>query len=131
MHKGKQVSDKWKNQGGLTCIYVLNMKDQAEMYLPTTEAIANFVVDVGYGKDVRMLMIRDKKKACIKTNPPARPESAQGQLEDWKMELSIYYWVSKEYTEHKAKVFVVILGQCSHSLWRSWKDERVQFFGGR
>ena len=94
---------------------MLNTKDQAEMFLRTTEGIANFV-DVGYGRDVRMLMIRGRKKTCTKTNPPARTESTQGQLEDWKTELSIYYRVSKEYTEHKAKVFVVILGQRSHSL---------------
>jgi hypothetical protein len=50
---GEQVLGKEEKLGEL--VYKFNTKDQADMYLRTTEAIANFV-GVEYGRDIRMLV---------------------------------------------------------------------------
>jgi hypothetical protein len=50
---GEQVIGKEEKLGEL--VYKFNTKDQADMYLRTTEAIADFV-GVEYGRDTRMLV---------------------------------------------------------------------------
>jgi hypothetical protein len=50
---GEQVLGKEEKLGEL--VYKFNTKDQADMYLRTTEVIADFV-GVEYGRDMRMLV---------------------------------------------------------------------------
>ena len=113
---GGQVLGKVNNLGEL--IYKFNTKDQADMYLRTTEAIADYV-GVEYGRDMRMLVKKSKDKVFTEPLPPRTAEGtattvpAPGKLEKYRTELMIYHKDQKEYTEQKAKVFVVILGQCS------------------
>ncbi len=85
------------------------------MYLRTTEAIADHV-GVEYSRDMRMLVKKGTKKTFTKPSRPKGKESSAGDLEEYKMDLTIHHKAKKEYTDHKSKVFVVILGQCSHQV---------------
>lgn len=111
---GGQVLGKEIELGNL--IYKFNTKDQADMYLRTTEAIADFV-GVEYGRDMRMLVKKSNEKIFTEPLPPRAATDttvpAPGRLEKYRTELMIYHKDLKTYTEQKAKVFVVILGQCS------------------
>jgi len=86
------------------------------MYLRTAEAIADFV-GVEYGRVIRMLVKKSNEKIFTEPLPPRAATdttvSAPGRLEKYRTELMIYHKDMKAYTEQKAKVFVVILGQCS------------------
>jgi hypothetical protein len=59
---GEQVLGKEEKLREL--VYKFNTKDQADMYLCTTEAIADFV-GVEYGRDMRMLVKHGKEKIFI------------------------------------------------------------------
>jgi hypothetical protein len=56
---GEQVLGKEEKLGEL--VYKFNTKDQADMYICTTEAVANFV-GVEYGRDMRMLVKHGTEK---------------------------------------------------------------------
>ena len=108
-HNGGQVLGNAPELGQL--IYKFNTKDQADMYLCTTEAIADFV-GVECGRDMRMLVKRSTEKTFTEPLPPRQVTEttvpAPGRLEKYRTELMIYHKEKKEYTEQKAKVFVVI-----------------------
>jgi hypothetical protein len=50
----------------------LNTKDQGDMYLHTTVAIADFV-GVEYGRDMRMLVKHSTEKTLTKPTPRTHP----------------------------------------------------------
>jgi hypothetical protein len=110
---GKRVLGKLEELGGL--VYKFNSKDQADLYLRTTEAIADYV-GVEYGRNMRMLVKHGTETTFTKPRAPRKEDSTPGLLEEFKTELSIYHRDTKEYKEQKAKVFVIILGQCTPSL---------------
>jgi hypothetical protein len=111
---GKRVLGKLEELGGL--VYKFNSKDQADLYLRTTEAIADYV-GVEYGRNMRMLVKYGNEATFTKpTAPRQTKDSAPGLLEEYKTELGIYHKKMDEYKEQKAKVFVIILGQCTPSL---------------
>jgi len=111
---GGQVYGKEIELGNL--IYKFNAKDQADMCLRTAEAIADFV-GVECGRDMRMLAKKSNEKIFTEPLPPRAVTDtmvpAPGRLEKHRTELMIYHKEMKACTEQKAKVFVVILGQCS------------------
>jgi len=111
---GRQVLGKEVELGNL--IYKFNAKDQADMCLRTTEAIADFV-NVEYGRDMRMLVKKSNEKIFNEPLPPRAATDmtvpAPGRLEKHCTELIIYHKEMKACTEQMEKVFAVILGQCS------------------
>ena len=96
-------------------VYESDTKDQADLYRRTTDAIADYV-GVEYSKDMRMLIKRGVEKSFNEPQIPEEQDPSPESLEKYKAELNIYYRAKKEYTDHKSKVFVIILGQCSHEL---------------
>jgi len=86
------------------------------MCLRTADAIADFV-GVECGRDMRMLVKKSNEKIFTEPWPPRAATDmtvpAPGRLEKCRTELTIYHKDMKAYTEQNAKVFVVILGQCS------------------
>ena len=83
------------------------------MYLRTTEAIADYV-GTEYGKAMRMLVKYGEGKDFTEPDPPtAEAVKAPGLLEKYRTDLTIYRKEQREYEEQKAKVFVVLLNQCS------------------
>jgi hypothetical protein len=96
-------------------VYKSHTKDQADMYLRTTEAIADYV-GVEYSRDMRMLVKKGTTKTFTKPIPPKGSSPPAAELEEYKIDSAIHRKAVKEYNDHKAKVFVVILGQCSPQL---------------
>jgi hypothetical protein len=108
---GKLILGKTKELGEL--VYKTNTKDQADMYLRTTEAIADYV-GVEYGRDMRMLVKRSNEVIFTEPEDPATRSGGTGvSMEKYKAELNLYHKESKQYKENKSKVFVIILGQCT------------------
>jgi Zinc knuckle len=106
---GKLILGKTKELGEL--VYKTNTKDQADMYLRTTEAIADYV-GVEYGRDMRMLVKRSNEVIFKEPEDPATGKPGIS-MEKYKAELSLYHKENKLYKENKSKVFVIILGQCT------------------
>jgi len=81
-------------------IYKFNTKDQADMYLQTTEAIADFV-GVEYGRDMRMLAKTSNEKIFTEPLPPRAATDttvlAPGRLEKYCTKLMIYHKDIKAY----------------------------------
>jgi hypothetical protein len=96
-------------------VYKFNTKDQSDMYLRTTEAIANFV-GVEYSKDMRMLVKHGTEKIFTEPRIPRSKDATPGLMEKYKTELGLFHRDKKEFRDNKAKVFVIILGQCTHNV---------------
>ena len=92
-------------------VYLYGTKNQGNVYLKTTEAIAEYV-GREYNKAMRILVKN------LKESTPVEPKQPSGKISDVEMkkyekELSRYYTKYDEYVEYKAKVFVIIKGQCT------------------
>jgi hypothetical protein len=85
---GEQVFGKEEKLGEL--VYKFNTEDQADMYLRTTEAIANFV-DVEYGRDMRMLVKHGTEKTFAKPRISRSKDATPGLMEKYKTELGIFH----------------------------------------
>jgi hypothetical protein len=110
---GEQVLGSEEKLGEL--VYKFNTKDQTDMYLRTTEAIADFV-GVEYGRDMRMLVKHGTEKTFTKPRIPRSKDTTPGLMEKYETELKIFHREKKEFQDDKAKVFVIILGQCIHNV---------------
>jgi hypothetical protein len=110
---GEQVLGKEEKLGEL--VYKFNTKDQADMYLCTTKAIADFV-GVEYGRDMRMLVKHSTEKTFTEPSMPRSKDATPGLMEKYKTELWIFHREKKAFQDNKAKVFVIILGQCTHNV---------------
>jgi hypothetical protein len=106
---GKLILGKTRELGEL--VYKTNTKDQADMYLRTTDAIADYV-GVEYGRDMRMLVKRSKEMIFTEPKDPATGKAGIS-MEKYKAELNLYHKDKKLYNENKSKVFIIILGQCT------------------
>jgi hypothetical protein len=124
--KGKLVLGKLEELGEL--VYKVNTKDQADMYIRTTEAIGDYVA-VEYGWNMRLLVNQGKEAEFTKPKAPtavmtraAMKEEGVGLVDSVKMaeykkaELDLYHKDMREYQSNKEKVFVVILGQCTKGM---------------
>ena len=98
---GKHSHGKIEELGQL--VYKSNTKDSADIYIRTTEAVADYT-GKEYSRDMHML-VKNQSKA------PRKEDPMHGLLEKYKTELGIYHKDQKEYKDNKSKVFVVILGQ--------------------
>jgi hypothetical protein len=102
---GEQVLGKEEKLGGL--VYKFNIKDQADMYLRTTEAIINFV-GVEYGGDMRMMVKHGTEKTFTEPRIPRSEDTTPKLMEKYKTELRIFHREKKDYQDDKAKAFVII-----------------------
>jgi hypothetical protein len=112
-------------------IYKIGTNDQADLFIRTTEAIAEYV-GKEYGYELRILVKHRKEpsftkpayptdKAAVITRAAAKEAQAPAEtseresalMAEYKAELGIYHTKLEKYNENKAKVFVIILGQCS------------------
>jgi hypothetical protein len=133
-HAGRQVLGKTEELGEF--VYKIGCNDQADAFIRTTEAIAEYV-GVNYGWKMRMLVknrretvftkptmptaakVTTRSQAGTETKVPGSVSSAQ--MADYKAELDNYHRDTREYQDNKAKVFVVILGQCTVAVL-SWLE---------
>ena len=97
-------------------VYIIGSLFQADFYTNTTKAIANYV-GKEYGRDMRTLVSHLTENTFTKPMQ-STPESGQAtasqmEVEEWKTKLNRYYKQQDTYKENKAKVFIVIKGQCT------------------
>jgi Zinc knuckle len=96
-------------------VYKFNTRDQADMYLRTTQKIAQFV-GVQYGREMKMLVKRGFEPAFTE---PSEEDPITGQkwkgtaMERYKSELAEYQRSMRVYKKNKGMVFSIILGQCT------------------
>jgi hypothetical protein len=99
-------------------IYVVNTRNQAEKYLRTTEKIAQYA-GLHVSKEMRILVLHGESKIAI-TKPEAPKkadaEKQPGRMEEYKVELSAYQRKIEKVDDDKAKLFVIILGQCTEKV---------------
>jgi hypothetical protein len=117
---GEQVLGKEEKFGEL--VYKFNTKDQADMYLHTTEAIADFV-GVEYGRDTRMLVKHGTEKTFTGPRIPRSDDTTPGLMEKYMTKLRIFHRDKKEFQDNKAKVFVIILQHCTHNVKSKLENE--------
>jgi hypothetical protein len=92
------------------------------MHLRTMEAITNFV-GVEYGRDIRMLVKHSTDKTFTEPTMPRSKDTTPGLMEKYKTQLRIFHRDKKEFQDNKAKVFVIILGQCTHNVKSKLENE--------
>ena len=94
-------------------VFKVNTGNQAEAYIKAIEHIGEYV-GLHYSKELQTL-VEDQEEATF-TEPKAprkETEAAYGALEKYKAELLTYHKEKREYKDNKAKVFVIIFGQCT------------------
>ena len=133
---GRQVLGKIEELGDL--VYKIGCENQADMFIRTTEGIADYV-GVNYGWDLRMLVknrvepiftrpvhpteaqVTTRSQAAKAAGEAAEIVVSSADMAEFKAELDNYHRDTRRYREDKAKVLVVILGQCSVAV-RSWLE---------
>jgi hypothetical protein len=94
-------------------VYVLGEKHQADKYIKTTEAIAEYV-GREYSKDMKLL-VKGTENAPEEPPEPAKSKKEENpyEVEKYKMNYTRYMKRNDLYQENKAKVFLIIKGQCT------------------
>jgi hypothetical protein len=92
------------------------------MYLRTTEVIAD-CVGVEYGRYMRMLVKHGTEKTFTGPRIPRSKDTTPGLMVKYKTELWIFHLEKKEFQDNKAKVFAIILEQCTHNMKRKLENE--------
>ena len=96
-------------------VYAYGTRDQGNEYIKTTEAIAEYV-GREYSKEMRIL-VKDLDESIPEEpkEPKVTKEAATSPfaLKKYDTELRRYYNKLDKYEEHKAKVFIIIKGQCT------------------
>ena len=96
-------------------VYTYGSKSNGDWYNKITEAIADYAGHE-YDKAMRELIINGNE---ILPEEPEQPKVKKDEtvnpftMEKYKMELKIYYDEMKLYKKNKAKIFIIIKGQCS------------------
>jgi hypothetical protein len=72
-------------------VYKFNTKDQADMYLRTTES------GVDYSRDMRMLVKLGTEKTFTKPRTPRSKDATPRLMEKYKTELGIFHQEKKEF----------------------------------
>jgi hypothetical protein len=83
-------------------VYQYRNQDQGDRFTRTTEAIAD-CVGREYSEEMRLLVKNQEE------NEPKEPV----MMKKYETELKQYYFKKERYEEHKAKIFVIVKGQCT------------------
>ncbi len=95
-----------------TNVYMYGAKNAGNLYLKTTEAIADYV-GREYGKAMRVLVKEGKESAPTEPNEPTEKDPSTVRLRKYESELKKYCHKKDEYDENEARVFLIIKGQCT------------------
>ena len=118
---GRQVLGKTEALGEM--VYKFG-KDQANMFLRTTEAIADYV-GVEYNRDMDILVRYGEEKKLTRPTLPKQQkgEYPPGSMEEFKILLGEYNKEMRRYDTDKGKVFGVIMGQCTQVVKNKLEQE--------
>jgi hypothetical protein len=99
-----------------TNVYIYGSRNQGDIYVKTTEAIGDYVGRI-HGKAMRMLVLRGKEMPPKKPTAPSttlkQGEPITAEWREYDKGLDFYNKKIDQYKEDKAKVFIVIMGQCT------------------
>jgi Zinc knuckle len=113
-YNGRAVLGKIEELG--ESVYKFNTRDQADSYIRTTEAIADYV-GREYGYNMRVLVKNGTEKVFTEPKSPEKrakgPEPTATELSAFNAAINRYHKKLDKYQDDKAKVFIVILGQCT------------------
>jgi hypothetical protein len=94
-------------------VYQYKTQDQGDSFTRTTEAIADYV-GREYSKEMRSLVKNQKEN---EPREPVMPDKEEAKspfvMKKYRTELKQYYFKKEKYEEHKAKIFVIVKGQCT------------------
>jgi transcriptional regulator with AAA-type ATPase domain len=94
-------------------VYQYGTRDQGDRFTRTTEEIANYV-GREYSKEMRLLVKNQKESEPKEPEMPDKKEEANSPfvMKKYETELKQYYFKKERY-EEKAKIFVIVKGQCT------------------
>ena len=92
-------------------VYTYRHRNQGDWYIKTTEAIGDYV-SREYNKEM-WLLVMNKQETTQKEPSEPKDDKQTFTVEQYRTELKWYYDKTDQYEEYKAKVFVIIKGQCS------------------
>ena len=96
-----ELKDKW---------YVIaDAGKQADTYMQTTRAIGEYVGRV-YGREMKMLVLQLSESEPTELTYPEQGNDMAKVI--WSKEYDHYLKKHEHYADYKAKVFMIILGQC-------------------
>ena len=99
--------------------YTLGEKGtQADMYTWTMKAIGEYVGQV-YGKEMKTLVLQLLECGLTEPNYPDNGNEKQKAI--WSKEYDQYLKKSEWYQDYKAKVFMIVMGQCT-KLMKNWVE---------
>ena len=101
-----------------TNVYMHGIKNQSELYIKTTEAIAEYV-GKKYDKNMKVLvksMTENIPEEPTEPKTKKNEEVAPFQLKKHDKELARHHDKLEKHNECKSKAFVVAMGQCSLSM---------------
>jgi hypothetical protein len=94
-------------------VYQYGTQDQGDRFARTTEVIADYVRKE-YSKEMRLLVKKQKEN---EPKEPVIPDKEEAKspfvMKKYETELKQYYFKKERYEEHKAKIFVIVKGQCT------------------
>ena len=94
-------------------VYQYGTRDQGDRFTRTTEAIADYV-GREYSKEMRLLVKNQKENEPKEPVMPDKEEATSPfVMKKYETELKQYYFKKERYEEHKAKIFVIVKGQCT------------------
>ena len=108
-------------------VYLYGTRNQGNKYIKTTKAIAEYV-GREYNKAMRILVKNLKESIPDEPSEPTRSKVTDVKMKKYEKELTRYYKKLDKYVEYKAKVFVIIKGQCTLTMKNkveSMKDYEV------
>ena len=113
-HCQRKMNEEKKNLGGLDAIakYAIN-GGKAGSYERITQEIAEYVGRT-YGYQMRVLVSQLVETPIDPPELAEKPTEAQKMI--WGKEYDSYLKKRDKYDDHKAKVFVIILGQCEEPM---------------
>jgi hypothetical protein len=95
-------------------VYQYGTQDQGDRFTRTTEAIVDYV-GRKYSKEMRLLVKNQKENEPKEPVMPDKEEAKKSPfvMKKYETELKQYYFKKERYQEHKAKIFVIVKGQCT------------------
>jgi hypothetical protein len=94
-------------------VYKYGTQDQGDRFTRNTEVIADYV-GREYSKEMRLLVKKQKENEPKERIMPDKEEAKLPfVMKKYETELKQYYFKKERYEEHKAKIFVIVKGQCT------------------
>jgi hypothetical protein len=94
-------------------VYQHGTLDQGDRFTRTTEVVADYVRRE-YSKEMRLLLKNQKENELEEAIMPDKEEvKSPFGMKKSKIKLKQYYFKKERYKEHKAKIFVIVKGQCT------------------